>query len=88
MRRVIDDGPWLFESTTLVCRPLLHGENPMQVPLDTVDLWVQVYDFPMGYCTDRVLKREGAFLECLYGLTNETFRGLGSLSTMLGLPWL
>ncbi|XP_019166949.1 PREDICTED: uncharacterized protein LOC109162719 [Ipomoea nil] len=62
MRRVIDEGPWAFENATLLCQVLNDGEDPLQVSLNSVDLWVQVSDIPLGYRTVKVLERIGNYV--------------------------
>ncbi|XP_019168052.1 PREDICTED: uncharacterized protein LOC109163801 [Ipomoea nil] len=61
MRRVLEEGPWAFENTTLICQILEDGVDPTQVVLNTVDFWIQVYDIPLGYRTVKVLERIGDF---------------------------
>ncbi|XP_019181690.1 PREDICTED: uncharacterized protein LOC109176755 [Ipomoea nil] len=61
MRRVLEEGPWAFENTTLVCQVLEDGVDPTQVVLNTMDFWLQIYDIPLGYRTVKVLERIGDF---------------------------
>lgn len=62
MRYVLEKGPWSFENNTLVCRQVHDGILPGDVPLDSVDMWVQVHDLPLGYTSDVVLKQGVNFL--------------------------
>ncbi|XP_031130022.1 uncharacterized protein LOC116031842 [Ipomoea triloba] len=62
MRYVLDEGPWSFENNTLVCRQLVDGVLSGDVLLDSVDMWVQVHDLPLGYTSDLVLEQVGNFL--------------------------
>ncbi|XP_019171983.1 PREDICTED: uncharacterized protein LOC109167423 [Ipomoea nil] len=59
---VLDGGPWAFENNTLVCREVVGGMSPGDVPLDTVDMWVQLHDLPMGYTSQKVLEQAGNFI--------------------------
>jgi len=59
---VLNEGPWSFENNTLVCRQVPDGVLPADVALDAVDMWVQVYDLPVGYMSDIVLEQVGNFL--------------------------
>ncbi|XP_019200260.1 PREDICTED: uncharacterized protein LOC109193890 [Ipomoea nil] len=61
MERVLTDGPWAFENATFLCQPLNVGEDPTQVVLSTVDIWLQVFDLPPGYRTVKVLEKIGDF---------------------------
>ncbi|XP_019158575.1 PREDICTED: uncharacterized protein LOC109155346 [Ipomoea nil] len=62
MKRVLEEGPWSFENHTLVCRQVCDGFLPGEVKLDTVDMWIQVYDLPMGYTSKVVLEQVGNFV--------------------------
>ncbi|XP_019178530.1 PREDICTED: uncharacterized protein LOC109173671 [Ipomoea nil] len=62
VRRVMDEGPWSFENCTLLCREVKDGQLPKDMVLDTVDLWVQVYNLPVGYNMVPVLEQTGNFL--------------------------
>ncbi|XP_031098250.1 uncharacterized protein LOC116002287 [Ipomoea triloba] len=62
MRYVLEEGPWSFENNTLICRQLVDGVLPGDVVLDSVDMWVQVHDLPLGYTSDLVLEQIGNFL--------------------------
>ncbi|XP_019167834.1 PREDICTED: uncharacterized protein LOC109163540 [Ipomoea nil] len=61
-RCVLEEGPWAFENATLLCQPLHGNDNPTQVALNTVDLWVQVFDLRIGYRTEKVLEKVGDFV--------------------------
>ncbi|XP_019160882.1 PREDICTED: uncharacterized protein LOC109157430 [Ipomoea nil] len=62
MVQVLEKGPWSFENHTLVCRRVCDGFLPREVKLDTVDMWIQVYDLPMGYTSNAVLEQVGNFV--------------------------
>ncbi|XP_019161882.1 PREDICTED: uncharacterized protein LOC109158426 [Ipomoea nil] len=59
LQRVIDEGPWAFDNHTLVCRPVEDGVLPVDVVLDSVDMWVQVYGLPMGYTSTIIQEQVG-----------------------------
>ncbi|XP_019186010.1 PREDICTED: uncharacterized protein LOC109180754 [Ipomoea nil] len=61
-RRVLEEGPWAYENATLICQSLVGDEHPTQVILNSVDLWVQVFDLPIGYRTEKVLEKVGDFV--------------------------
>ncbi|XP_019173811.1 PREDICTED: uncharacterized protein LOC109169383 [Ipomoea nil] len=62
MQHVLDGGPWSFENHTLICKQVWNGVIPVTVPLDTVDMWVQVHELPLGYTSDTILEQVGNFL--------------------------
>jgi len=62
MQHVLEEGPWSFENHTLVCRQVCDGVLPANVALNSIDMWVQVHDLPLGYTSDSVLEQIGNFL--------------------------
>ncbi|XP_019188877.1 PREDICTED: uncharacterized protein LOC109183147 [Ipomoea nil] len=62
MERVLNEGPWSFDNSTLVCKQVPNGVMPVDVVLDTVDLWVQLHGLPNGYSSSRILEQIGNFL--------------------------
>ncbi|XP_031108637.1 uncharacterized protein LOC116013119 [Ipomoea triloba] len=63
MQHVLTKGPWSFENNSLVCRQVHDGVLPIDVALDSLDMWVQLHDLPMGYTSDAVLEQIGNFME-------------------------
>ncbi|KAH1091716.1 hypothetical protein J1N35_018973 [Gossypium stocksii] len=66
--RVIEGVPWTFNNHLLVFHHLLEGEDPLQVPLFSMDFWIQIHDLPNGLFNETMAKQFGGFL--VRGLTN------------------
>lgn len=62
MQKVLDGGPWTFEQNLLVYHWLKEGEVPHSVPLNTIDIWIQVYDLPAGLISENVFKSIGQYV--------------------------
>lgn len=62
LQKVVEGGPWTFEQSTLVYRPLKTGEEPQSLQLNTMDIWVQIYDLPHGMVTEKVLQSIGNYI--------------------------
>ncbi|GMI79786.1 hypothetical protein HRI_001647900 [Hibiscus trionum] len=60
--RVEVDGPWYFNFHLLVMHRLVQNEEPMAVPLNTVDFWIRVNDLPNGFVSEAVAKKIGDFI--------------------------
>ncbi|XP_019196324.1 PREDICTED: uncharacterized protein LOC109190309 [Ipomoea nil] len=75
---VLNGGPWAFENSTLVCRMVEDGVLPVDVELNTVDMWVQLHDVPMGYTSLPMLEQMGNFIGT-FVKHDERF---------VGAPWL
>lgn len=64
LQKVIEGGPWSFEQSMLVCHRLSENEDPHSIPLQDVDIWVQLYDMPKGFISETVLKSIGDSFGC------------------------
>ncbi|XP_074369671.1 uncharacterized protein LOC141711136 [Apium graveolens] len=62
MERVIDGSPWTFEQGMLVYHKLEAHEDPNTIQLKTMDVWVQVYDLPMGMISEKIIQSIGNFV--------------------------
>lgn len=60
---MIADGPWLFDNMMLVtnCIRIRRGDDPVKVPLNEIEFWIQIYDLPSGFMLERVGKQLGNF---------------------------
>ena len=61
-QKVLDGGPWTFEQSLLVYQCLQDNEDPHDVQLNTIDIWVQVYDLPEGFVSETILKNVGNYV--------------------------
>lgn len=59
VKRVMEGCPWSFNRRELLMRRLSEGENPRSVPLNTMDMWIQVYDLKVGFMTERLITEVG-----------------------------
>jgi len=78
MQYVLDDGHWSFDNYTLVCRQVKDSVLPGDVPLDSIDMWVQLHDVPISYISSAILEQIGNYLG-RYVKSDERFAGT---------PWL
>lgn len=46
----------------LVYKQLSEGEDPKEVMLNEVDIWVQVYDIPKGLISETMLQSVGSYI--------------------------
>ncbi|CAN1774565.1 hypothetical protein LINPERHAP1_LOCUS13013 [Linum perenne] len=60
LRWVLDNGPWSWDRALLVMRELRPGDVPTLEPLTHADLWIQIHNLPLKFCTERVGKVMGA----------------------------
>ncbi|KAK6156010.1 hypothetical protein DH2020_010258 [Rehmannia glutinosa] len=74
--RVQSNGPWTFDNALLLTKRLSIGEQPSKIPLFFTDLWVQVYDLPFGFMTERVGKSIGNFIGTYLDSDEHSFKGV------------
>lgn len=73
VERVLRDGPWLYDNASMIIQKITPGEVAKEVPLDKLELWVQVHGLPLGYTQEKTGKGCGAFLGAYreYDVKNE-----------------
>lgn len=59
INRVIEGSPWTFNRKVLIISRMKEGDNPRCVPLNTIDLWVQIHDLQPGFMSDKVFSEVG-----------------------------
>lgn len=59
LNRVVEGSPWSFNRRTLLIGRMDESMNPRCVPLDTIDLWVQVHDMQPGFMSERIMQEIG-----------------------------
>ncbi|KAL8096581.1 hypothetical protein AgCh_037515 [Apium graveolens] len=61
LKWMLSNGPWSFDGAMLVVNEIKAGEDPVKVQLNEVEMWIQIYNLPMGYMTESVGKQLGNF---------------------------
>nr|KYP46012.1 hypothetical protein KK1_032396 [Cajanus cajan] len=54
LKRVLDNGPWNFENNILIVSKIFESDIPKDIPLNHVDVWVQVHNFPAGFISQNI----------------------------------
>ncbi|CAN1346757.1 hypothetical protein LINPERPRIM_LOCUS40855 [Linum perenne] len=62
LRRVLELGPCIFDSSLMALKELKLGENSLQVELFVASFWVQVHDLMSGYHTTSTGKALGNYM--------------------------
>lgn len=63
IQKVIEGGPWTFEQNLLVLHKLVENEDPHMMQLNKINIWVQIYDLPMGMLSEKIVKSIGNFVK-------------------------
>lgn len=59
LNRVIEGSPWSFNRKVLLIGRMNESMNPRCVPLNTIDLWVQIHNMQPGFMTEKVMQEIG-----------------------------
>lgn len=73
--RILEEGPWSFDNRSLLLKLLKDGESLVDVVLDRIQLWVQIFNLPFGYTSNMVLEQIGNFLGKFLKLDENKFQG-------------
>lgn len=60
--RVLDGSPWTFNRIPLLLCRLKEGDDPQEIVVNSLEVWVQVFDLKAGFKSDVVLKACGDFI--------------------------
>lgn len=52
MEQAVQGGPWLFDNFPLIWRKISFAEDSYTMPLDHIEMWVQVHNLPFGFMTE------------------------------------
>ena len=75
IKRVIDGSPWYFNRKALIITRMTEDGNPLNVPLNKMDIWVQVFDLQTGFMNNNVLRAVGNQLGQFVETCSKNFLG-------------
>lgn len=61
-QKVVDGGPWTFEQSLLLHHKLETNEDAHLVQLNKMEIWVQVYDIPIGMLSSKLMESIGNYV--------------------------
>lgn len=76
LQRALDDGPWTFNQQALLIRKLNAEEQIKDVKLSELYIWVQIYDVPIGFKSEFILKFIGNYVGCFMETDPKNFQGM------------
>ncbi|XP_074347634.1 uncharacterized protein LOC141686500 [Apium graveolens] len=76
MQRVLDDGPWTFNNQALMVKRLEMGEQLADIKLKELYMWIQVYDLPVGFNSEFILKSIGNYVGIFLQTDPKNFQGI------------
>ncbi|XP_074360199.1 uncharacterized protein LOC141700300 [Apium graveolens] len=76
MQRVLDDEPWTFNQQVLLLKKFNVDEQLKDIKLSELYMWVQVYDVPIGFKSEFILKSIGNFVGRYMESNSRNFKGM------------
>lgn len=76
MQRVLNDGPWTFNQQVLLLKKLEGDEQMSQIKIKDLYIWIQVYDLPIGFNSDFILKSTGNYVGKFMESDPKNFKGI------------
>lgn len=49
LKWMLSNGPWSFDGAMLVVNSIKMGEDPTMVSLNEMEIWIQIYNLPVGF---------------------------------------
>ncbi|XP_074352886.1 uncharacterized protein At4g02000-like [Apium graveolens] len=77
MQRVLNDGPWTFNQQVLLIKRLNVDEQLKDIKLSELYIWVQIYDVPLGFKSEYVLKSIGNYVGRFLESDSKNFERMG-----------
>ncbi|XP_052292008.1 uncharacterized protein At4g02000-like [Citrus sinensis] len=62
IRRVLESGSWTFDQHILLVKRLGELEQPHAVPLYYTSFWIQIYNLPISFLSEKVLRNIGDYI--------------------------
>lgn len=76
MQWVLDDGPWTFNQQVLLIKKFNADEQLKDIKLSELYMWVQVYDLPIGFKSEFILKSIGNYVGSFLESDPRNFQGM------------
>ena len=83
LKRVLAGGPWTYDNHLLILRWIQPGEYPNQIPLNSIDIWVQIFGLPSSCMSESVGNQLGNYIGSF--LEYDTSNNGGSLKEYMRL---
>ncbi|KAH9680788.1 CCHC-type domain-containing protein [Citrus sinensis] len=76
VKRVLEVGPWTFDQHILLVKRLEENEQPQLVPLFFTSFWIHIYNLPIGFMSEKVLKHIGNYVGTFVDSDENNFMGV------------
>lgn len=76
IKRVIDGSPWSFNRRVLLIARLQESMNPRCIPLNSIDLWVQIHDMQPGFMSEKVFMEIGNQIGTFVSSCPNNYKGI------------
>lgn len=71
---MLSNGPWSFDGAMVVANSIKVGKDLTMVSLNEMEIWIQIYNLPIGFMAEKVGKQLGNFFDRFisYDLSNNS----------------
>lgn len=76
VKRIMEGCPWSFNRRALIMKRLAVGDNPRNVMLNKMEIWVQVYDLKVGFMSESILQSVGNSIGSFVSSCSSNFNGV------------
>ncbi|KAM6543328.1 hypothetical protein CsatB_007775 [Cannabis sativa] len=76
IERVIEGSPWTFDRAPLIMERVSHGVNPRTIPLNKIELWVQLHNLSIGFMSEKVIRGVGNYIGTFIKSDPNNFSGV------------
>ncbi|XP_030505125.2 uncharacterized protein LOC115720103 [Cannabis sativa] len=74
--RVIDGSPWTFDRVPLIFERVKPGENPRQMNLNRLDVWIQCHEMKTGFMSESTLRHMANYIGTFVKSDPNNFTGV------------
>ncbi|XP_017254540.1 uncharacterized protein LOC108224425 [Daucus carota subsp. sativus] len=79
LQKVTEGGPWTFEQSLLLHHKLEANEDAHTVQLNEMEIWVQIYDLPVGMVSGKLLESVGNYVGTFVKADPQNTQGGGKM---------
>lgn len=73
---MLESGLWTLNQHILLVHRLGADEQPQHVPLFHTTFWIQVYNLPIGFQSEKILQSIGNYIGAFLKSDENNFKGI------------
>lgn len=73
---ILRGSPWTFDKKQLIIQRLKEGDNPKEMTLNRLEMWVQIHDLQVGFMSEKVIKDVANYIGVFVESDPKNFTGV------------